>query len=460
MGAGQLDEIGDEVRRCLERRRRLLMCPPDKLLAHCLSASKAGNTALRAWSTLLDSEFAPPALPAAGAKVSMAAHGFPDAGVRPPFGVKDVIDVAGFPTRAGSRALEHAPVCRKDALAVSRLRAIGLVPIGKTVTTEFAYVDPAATVNPFDHRRTPGGSSSGSAAAVGAGLVPLALGTQTAGSVCRPAAFCGTYAFKPSTGRTPAAGLTPFAPSFDTIGTMGLRLDWTIAAALTLLGEDAVAGRSLVPLPTASPLRIGMPTDSYFTAISHAAKAELDRAAAILAAAGHSIEPIGIGLDFPALRIVHRRIMQYEAHRAHGALLQSRPNLLGPAWRGALIEGSRIADRDYRADLALIAQARQVMLEAIDSVDCMLLPPAYDEAPEGLSTTGDAGLIIPWTYARTPLIVLPTGLSPHGLPLAVMVAGKPGEDREAAAVGLAIAGLLEANGMSIDHPRPGPGRNG
>jgi aspartyl-tRNA(Asn)/glutamyl-tRNA(Gln) amidotransferase subunit A len=425
---------------------------------HSLSASKAGNTALRAWTTLLDSEPAAPAPPAAGDSVSMSTHGFPDAGVRAPFGVKDVIDVAGFPTRAGSRALEHAPICRQDALAVSRLRAMGLVPIGKTVTTEFAYVDPAETGNPFDHRRTPGGSSSGSAAAVGAGQVPLALGTQTAGSVCRPAAFCGTYAFKPSTGRTPAEGLTPFAPSFDTIGTMGLRLDWTIAAALTILGDDIAAGRSLVPSPTASPLRIGICSDSYFTAIAQGAQAELDRGASILAEAGHSIHPIRIGLEFPTLRIVHRRIMQHEAHRAHGALLSSRPDLLGPAWRGALIEGSRIADLDYRADLLLIAQARRTILEAIDSVDCVLLPPAYDEAPEGLSTTGDAGLIIPWTYARTPLMVLPTGLSPRGLPLAVMVAGKPDDDRGAAAMGLAIAGLLEANGMSIDHPRSDRGR--
>lgn len=459
MGAGRLDEIGDEVTRCLERRRRLLNCPPDELLAHSLGACRAGNAALRAWTTMLDTESASSPLQVAGPGVPVTAHAFQNSGVRLPFGVKDVIDVAGFPTRAGSRALEHAPVCRRDALAVSRLRAMGLVPIGKTVTTEFAYVDPAGTVNPFDHRRTPGGSSSGSAAAVGAGLVPLALGTQTAGSVCRPAAFCGTYAFKPSTGRTPAEGLTPFAPSFDTIGTMGLRLDWTIAAALTILGEDAVAGRSLVPPPTASRLRIGMPCDWYFTAISRDAQAQLDHGASILAAAGHSIHPIRVGLDFAALRIVHRRIMQYEAHRAHGALLSSRPDLLGPAWRGALIEGSRIADRDYRADLLSIAGARQTILDAIDSVDCMLLPPAYDEAPEGVSSTGDAGLIIPWTYARTPLIVLPTGLSPRGAPLAVMVAGKPDEDRGAAAMALTIAGLLEANGMSIDHPRPGRGRN-
>ena len=433
-----MSRISAAAKLSLDRRRRLLGLPAEQLLDHVTDHLYGEADTLKAWippgETYLRS-------------LDALAHGSAANKMERrraiPIGVKDVIDVDGLPTRAGSKARADAPPCQVDAVAVARLKVRGFVPVGKTVTTEFAYVDPADTVNPFDHRHTPGGSSSGSAAAVGGGIVPLALGTQTAGSVCRPAAFCGTFAFKPTTGRTPSEGLTPFAPSFDTIGVLGLRLDWVIEASMAIIDEP-------MPTPHDSRMRVGVVSDAYYQSISPEAHEQLAMSARALQAHGHTVAALTLDVDFEHLRTAHRRVMQFEAHVAHGALLATRADMLAPAWRGALEAGARLTADEYRRDLQQLEAARNAVLRATDAVDVVLLPPAFGDAPEGLSTTGDAGLIIPWTYATTPLAVLPTSLSGQGLPLAVMLAGKPSEDRQAGSMSLAIARILAERWLSID----------
>lgn len=401
---------------------------PGELLAWADKARTETEAVLHGWVTF-------------DARAASAASG-PLAGI--PVGVKDVIDVAGMPTRAGSRSREAATPCARDAEVVARLRAQGALICGKTATTEFAYLDPCAATNPFHPAHTPGGSSSGSAAVVGAGVVPLALGTQTAGSVCRPAAWCGTYAFKPSTRRTPLAGVEPFAPSFDTVGVFGLDLALTLRAALTMIDEDAAVERG-TRLPSVVWLE-----DDYFTDLSPDCKAHLERALALLRAAGCSVRAVHTGLDFEHLRNVHRSVMQFEAYAHHGRLLDTHPERIGPHWKGALQAGSRLGAGQAAQALQTLAAARERIEAVVGDADLVLGSPVRTEAPAGIGSTGDAGLIIPWTYAGTPLTVLPTGLTAAGMPLALMLAGRRGQDRAAAQHALTVSAILRDGGMTID----------
>ncbi|MGD9943416.1 MAG: amidase [Burkholderiaceae bacterium] len=360
-----------------------------------------------------------------------------------PIGVKDVIDVAGMPTRAGSATRADALPCEADAAVLALLRRKGYLPIGKTHTTEFAYLDPAPTTNPFNASHTPGGSSSGSAAAVGAGTVPVALGTQTAGSVCRPAAFCGIHAFKPTTGRTPREGVVPLAPSFDTVGAYGLTLAWAVDVAMCMLGESS-------PPPRAERLRIGVIADPFYLAVQPRVQRQIDACAEVLRGHGHQLLPLQTGEDFAEMRVRHRRAMQYEAGRAHGRLLVEQPDRVGPRFRELLQAGAALTEDDHAQDIAYLQAARRRILSSMAAFDAVLLPPAYDTAPEGLSSTGDASLITPWTCVGSPLAVLPTGLSDEGLPLAVMLAGQPGRDRALAACASAVDLMLAGAGLRID----------
>jgi Asp-tRNA(Asn)/Glu-tRNA(Gln) amidotransferase A subunit family amidase len=423
-----------QVSECLARRKQVLTLPRAELLEWAVHAAAQTEPSLHAWVT-----FAPQACSAA-----------PEPSIFQgiPFGVKDVIDVAGMVTGAGSRSRADAVPCQRDADAVATLRAHGACVAGKTVTTEFAYLDPGPTTNPFDWRHTPGGSSSGSAAAVGAGVVPLAFGTQTAGSVCRPAAYCGAYAFKPTTGSTAPAGVVPFAPSFDTIGIFGLDLELVSNAAMLLTGKSPRDFGSEA-MECGSP-RIGYLDDAYFTDISPACQDQVTRALQLLSQAGFPVRPVRLGLEFEELRSVHRTIMQHEAFLHHGALLASQPDRIGPNWKGALEAGSAITAQHAMTMHARLALARATIADAMRDIDILLLPPIRTEAPEGIASTGDAGLIVPWTYAAAPLVVMPTGLSASGLPLAVMIAGKAGQDEATALAAACISAVLKKGGLSID----------
>lgn len=423
------ERFPEHVQACLSRRRQMLALAPEELMAWAVAAQRQTEVALHGWVTF-------------DAQASTQNQTGPLAGI--PIGVKDVIDVAGMPTRAGSRSRNGVGSAERDAEVVARLRSQGAIICGKTATTEFAYLDPCAATNPFNPAHTPGGSSSGSAAVVGAGVVPLALGTQTAGSVCRPAAWCGTYAFKPSTGRTPCAGVEPFAPSFDTVGVFGLDLLLVMRAALATIGESGTMERG-ERLP-----EIAWLDDPYFTDISLECKAQLDRSLLLLSAAGCKVRRVRTGLDFEHLRNVHRSVMQFEAHAHHGALLDNDAERIGRHWKEALQAGAQLNASKAAGALEVLAAARTRIEAAVGDADLVIGSPVRSEAPAGIGSTGDAGLIIPWTYAGTPLAVLPTGLTASAMPLALMLAGRPGQDRQAMQHVLNVSAILRDGGMRID----------
>lgn len=441
--------------RCLARRQALLEADPDALLAHAREASAETHKTLRAWVEPPDFD----ALEAAQQRRARegCARSGPLAGL--PLAVKDVIDLAGLPTRAGSLSRASAPPAECNALVVQQLAEAGALPVGKTTTAEFAYLDPPPTTNPFNSAHTPGGSSSGSAAIVGAGVVPLALGTQTAGSVCRPAAFCGVFAFKPSTGRTAPDGVLPFAPSFDTVGVMGLCLDQVLTAGEILTGSPAAGEAG--PDPRARQgsmrgLRIATIADDYFRAVAQDCRTQIEHAREVLAADGHVFDELLLGVDFAALRDAHRLMMHVEAHQSHPGLLEILPHLLGAHWRNALARGAGLADSDYRRASDELAAARRQILSRLTGYDLVLVPPVYATAPASLESTGDAGLIVPWTYVGSPLVVMPTGLSEQGLPLAVMFAGLPGADSQTIAWCRVIGSRLAGHGLAIDRVQGRP----
>ncbi len=336
-------------------------------------------------------------------------------------GVKDVVDLAGCQTLAGSRTRQNVAVAATDAAFVGQLRVAGGIVLGKTVTTEYATMDPAATVNPWTLRHTPGGSSSGSAAAVAAGMVAVAIGTQTAGSICRPAAYCGVAALKPSHGFFPRDGVVPLAPSFDTLGFMAAR----VADCAFVL--EALTGQ---PLPRSAPkTRIGLPSRHFHPGADAESLALLDRMAQ-LAARQTDCELVAIEPPFDRDAVVaqHRRVMAGEAYAAHGAVYHAASDLLGPRIRELLQMGAGLSAAELNDARAWLADWRGNVWHALADCDAILTLPVPASAPEGFSTTGPAAYLIPWTALLGPLVVMPGGLDRHGLPLATMLAAAPGRD--------------------------------
>ncbi|WP_144636445.1 amidase [Bordetella genomosp. 13] len=350
-----------------------------------------------------------------------AALAGPLAGVA--FGVKDVIDVAGMPTRCGSEAIGGDPR-DLDAACVAQLRQAGAVPIGKTVTAEFAYVTPGPTRNPHHLGHTPGGSSSGSAAAVAAGMVELALGTQTGGSIIRPAAFCGVIGFKPTFGRVHRQGMHVLCDTLDTIGWFTRTLEQAAATARVFLGatgEDTSIDRAP---------RVALLPARALGTLSPAAQAALDNHAALLREHGaHIIEP-DCDADLIELLRVHGDIMLAELARGLLSLRMARPEGPTPALRNAMDRGLSITPVDY-ADLQ---QARtrlaQRWQDRFADVDVILTPSAPSEAPAGFATTGSSVFNRVWSLLGWPCVHVPTGKTPAGLPVGVQCVALPDRDLE------------------------------
>jgi len=339
-------------------------------------------------------------------------------------GVKDVIDVAGMPTKSGSKARDAAAAAGADATVVGRLRSAGAIILGKTKTTEFAYTDPTDTTNPANPEHTPGGSSSGSAAAVAAGMADIALGTQTVGSVCRPAAYCGVAAFKPTTGMTPGFGVTPLARSFDTVGFFARRMCLAADAFACSVG---IQMDGTTPTPGWNSSRVGVLSDAFYLDCDSSVADALDQTRRLIEHKGARVVDVASNVDFQAMREHHRTMMFCEAASVHGKLLDN-PELLGANWCTALEKGLRISGAAYWAARDRLSHAKARLAEACAGVDILLLPPARSPAPKGLQSTGDAGFILPWTVFGGPMAVLPVGRAPNGLPTSVMITGKPASD--------------------------------
>jgi len=348
--------------------------------------------------------------------------------------IKDVIDIAGLPTLAGSKARFDAGPAETDAAIVRLLRNAGATVIGKTKTTELATMDPTDTTNPYDPSRTPGGSSSGSAAAVGAGLVDLAVGTQTAGSLCRPAAYCGVAAFKPSYGALPTDGMLPLAPSFDTLGLMARRTD-QVTAAMGALTFGAPARLKMRP-------RVAVPDRAWYPDADPALLAHLDDVRAALATFANC-ETVPAPFARMPIVVAHREIMAAEAFQAHGHTLETRAALMGPRIRQLLETGRNLAPARVEAARVIIDSARDEAWRGLARFDAVLTVPIPAAAPRTLASTGPADYLIPWTAFHGPLIVIPGRLDADSMPLATMLAARPGADASLAAIANALAPLVD-----------------
>ncbi|NUA28892.1 amidase [Cupriavidus basilensis] len=338
-----------------------------------------------------------------------------------PIGVKDLMDTADMPTTYGSPIYAgHRPVM--DAACVAMARAAGAVVMGKTVTTEFATFQPGPTRNPrasADAPRTPGGSSSGSAAAVAAGMVPIAFGTQTAGSIIRPAAYCGVVGYKPTFGTLPSAGIKSLSPSLDTVGVLARSVD---DAAFFI---SAMARLPLTPPQTgqAMPLRVGICRTPHWERAGDDSRRALDTAARLLEDHGAVLSDLMLPAEFDELTQAQIDIMAYEAAAAFAPEMRARPDGFSSGFAALLAAGRGIDGSRFFAAQALASSARRAFELMFESVDIVLAPSAPGEAPAGLGATGDPMFNRMWTLLGNPCVHVPAGTGAHGMPVGVTLIG-------------------------------------
>lgn len=351
-----------------------------------------------------------------------------------PLAVKDLIDTVDMPTTYGS-SIYHGHRPAADASCVALAKAAGAVVVGKTVTTEFAAFTPGKTTNPRNPAHTPGGSSSGSAAAVADGMAPLAFGTQTAGSVIRPAAYCGCVGYKPSFGLINRAGVKPLADSLDTVGVLAP----TVEDAAFFVGvlSERPALRHLA-MPSEAP-RFGLYRTPMWDAAEPATAAALDEARAALERAGAAVAELAVAPEHHGLAEAQNTIMCFEAVRAfaHERTLHSAE--LSPRFAQMLDAGMAIGADEYDRALARAVAARVGLAAFFGACDAVLVPAAPGEAPIGLGNTGDPIFNRMWTLLGVPCVTLPARWAENGLPTGVQLVGRAGDDARL----MACAAFLE-----------------
>ncbi len=392
----------------------------EQMARSCLARIEEREAAVRAWIHVDPDAVLAQARVLDAGPVRGPLHGLP-------LGVKDLIDTADMPTGYGSPIYAgHQP--RADAACVALARAAGALVLGKTVTTEFAWFYPGKTSNPRNPSHTPGGSSSGSAAAVADCMVPLAYGTQTAGSVIRPASYCGVVGYKPSHGTLPRAGIKPLSDSLDTLGT----LTRTVADAALFVA--AVSGRDLAPRPLAQPPRIGLCRTPEWNAAQPETVAAMESSAAALACAGAKVREIILPRGFARITQAQIDIMNYEICAALACERLQHHDELSDKLKQLLKNAQQCDAPRYDAAQALVASCRGQMDDVFADVDVLLAPSAPGEAPAGLAATGDPIFCRMWTVLHVPAINLPCALGPQGLPVGVQIIGRRGDDARALAV--------------------------
>ncbi len=395
-----------------------------ELVERSLARIDAVESAVQAWKLVL-ADSARAAAVALDAEARAGHLRGPLHGI--PLGVKDVIDVAGLPTRANCPARDEYPPATADATVVAHLRAAGAVVLGKTHTTELAFYESVPpSRNPHDLSRTPGGSSSGSAAAVAAGMVALSLGTQTAGSVNRPAAYCGIGAFKPSTLAIGGVGMVPLAPSFDTVGAFGAS-----AADAAILATGYAAMHLRMDAPSPGPSRIVVLRDPLLAGLCDG---ETEAAVAILArhmaATGLAVVEAASPVSLEEVRANHRVVLIAELGRTHCRLPQDR---VAPRLAADIAEGLTISDAAYHHALRRLADLRRSFWAGFAPTDLLLLPAAPAVAPVG-TATGDPSFVIPFTALGGPVATVRAGRgSESGMPVGALLTTHPGADARLAA---------------------------
>lgn len=340
-----------------------------------------------------------------------------------PFGVKDIIDTHDMQTSYGSPIhAGHRPSA--DAACVALAREAGAVVLGKTVTTEFALRHPGPTGNPHNPAHTPGGSSSGSAAAVADFMVPVAFGTQTGGSIIRPASYCGVVGYKPSRDTINPTGVKPLAGSFDTVGIFARCVDDCATVVGVLAGDEGSAGR----LPALRPSRVGLWRTPAWPDAEPTTVRAVETAALQLAREGVVVDEIELPSEFELFLDAQSDVLRYEAARVFAFERTRCADLLSPSSRVELAAGSAIPRRRYLGAQALLARCRTLFAAAIAPFDLLLSASAPGEAPAGLDNTGEA-MFNRWTSGLwVPCLNLPGFSGPGGLPVGVQVIGAIDDD--------------------------------
>ena len=333
-------------------------------------------------------------------------------------GVKDIFHVEGFTTQAGS-GLPSEVLQGKEAESVRRLKNAGALIFGKTVTTEFAYFSPGPTRNPHNFEHTPGGSSSGSAAAVAAGFCQLALGTQTIGSIIRPASFCGVVGLKPTYERISREGVIPLSPSLDHVGFFAPDVETAIRAARALYKDWNEPTQ-----PLRKP-RLGIPDGPYLQNASQESLAHFNNVAKLLENAGYELHPIQVLADFAEIRARHDVIMTAEAAQVHVKWVEDFESLYSTKFTELIRRGQQITNNQLQNALSarenFRADMRRTFLD--HNIDLWISPSTVGPAPKGLESTGDPVMNLPWTQAGLPSINLPAGKDKDGLPLGMQAVG-------------------------------------
>ncbi len=408
------------------RERRLTS---EALVRACLDRIAEREPQLQAWAHL-DPEYAVAQAWARDEELQAGRGAGPLHGV--PIGVKDIFDTVDFPTENGSPIFAGRRP-DKDAACVARLREAGAVILGKTVTTELALLTPARTRNPHNEAHSPGGSSAGSAAAVAAGMVPAALGTQTAGSVIRPASFCGAYGFKPTLGLVPRAGVLMQSHTLDSVGVLGRSVDDLALLSDCIAAfdpEDSVSFSGSRPNlleiarqpPPAPPLLAFVKTPAWGDAdpVLHEAFAELAKA----------LGDRAVEVQIPSLAdaIAAQRLIQLaENTYYYGPLQRASPELLSQGLKERLAAGLEVDGQDYIRALNRCEAAYRVVAGMLDDYDAILTPAAAGPAPLGFGSTGNPVFNGMWTYLRMPAVTLPL-LQADGLPIGVQLVAKRRDD--------------------------------
>jgi aspartyl-tRNA(Asn)/glutamyl-tRNA(Gln) amidotransferase subunit A len=347
-----------------------------------------------------------------------------------PLGIKDIFYTAGVKTTAGSKIFADF-VPSFDSTAVARLKQAGAILLGKTATTEFAHADPAPTRNPWNREHTPGGSSSGSAAGVATGMCPAALGSQTGGSVLRPASYCGVVGLKPTYGRISRYGVFPFSWSLDHVGVFVRTVSDAVILLQVLAGFDPLdPTTSREPAPDyARPRKsartpfIGVVEEFYRKNSEVQVWKNTEEVLARLQKAGARVETVKMPESFGVVHDAHRIVMRTEGAAFHQPLYRKHRELYRPKLRELIEIGSLIPGVDYLTACRIQREFRHRMDRVMEGYDLLLTPSTSSPAPRGLESTGDAWFQVLWSFSGLPTVTIPSGLSTEGLPLGVQLAG-------------------------------------
>jgi Asp-tRNA(Asn)/Glu-tRNA(Gln) amidotransferase A subunit family amidase len=340
-----------------------------------------------------------------------------------PIGVKDIFHVDGFQTKAGSQLPENQ-LKGFEAKSVSILKESGALILGKTITTEFAYFAPGPTRNPHNFQHTPGGSSSGSAAAVASNMVPFAFGTQTIGSIIRPASYCGVVGFKPTYNRISTKGVIPLAPSVDTVGFFTPDIVSAIFFAKVLCKN----WRSKFTTIT-NPV-FGIPKGTYLETATTEMLDHFEQISSLLTKAGYVVKEVDAMSDFEDIYFRHNAIVAVEAAKVHDMWFAEYESLYHLKTKELILRGQNIKPSDYQNAL----QGKRIFRNKINSfmesegIDLWLSPPALGPAPLGIDNTGDPIMNLPWTHLGFPTINIPAGKNSEGLPMGIQISAGWNQD--------------------------------